>query len=977
MSRIKTVSSLLLLACGALATRAVAQQDIHTNTGGSVGAEFGSCVCVVGDVNLDGSADIAVGIPNYDEGAANRGRVQVYSGATGALLWSNSGTAAGDQFGFSIVGVADVNLDGRADVAVGAPFADPSGLSSAGQVEVLSGSNGANLLTLNGSNASDQFGRSLGFGGTVSGVRRLLVGAPYKDNGGSARGSAFLYSLPSGTLLREWTGTQNDEHLGWSVSGGFDMTGDGVADVIVGAPDYDDGGSNTGRVRTYSGASPYSTLETLPGAGPGHKYGYSVAALQNVNNDGIGDFVVGAPDFNGTAGAIYIHSGAAFHPILYTRLGSTGEHMGTSVASAGDPNNDTRTDVVAGAPNGGTLDTGLVRVYSGLNGNTLATINGTSTFGNFGISVSGNGDFNGDNREDIIVGAPNGISPGASGSARAFTGLNFTSLFTISGTTYGDELGTAVAGIGDVNGDGRADYLVGSPKDDSTTNIFGVIVLNENVGSVKCISGANGAVLWTIYGGTEGDLLGTSIASLGDVNNDGKQDFVVGAPQSWTTATEPGYVRICSGANGATLFQVDGGIFDSDAGEVVANVGDITGDGKNDAGVGVPDYDSGRGRIFVVNSATGAVSAFAGMFGTQAGERFGDAIGWAGDRNGDGRADILVGAPSNDAVGTNAGRVYCISGVTPSTQLFALSGAQAGDFFGSAVCSMSDYDNDGKREYVVGASGADYIPNGWTDAGFVRMYLSASLTDVWTVYGGGSTVYLGSTLASIGDYTQDGFEDIIAGATEANLLFPGQGFVKVISGILGVEKYQFDGQASADFFGSAISGGGDVNADGTIDIIVGAPFWDGTTNSQGLVKSISLKPASVTYYGTSSPSCSAPQVLKVAQPPKIGTYYFEWGVNNVPPGLGLLLVTNAIGDGSDPFGIGVGLWVSLFTTEVYGIDIQGYPQSNGGFTYTPLPNSAPLVGQTFYGQTLWAWSSCSLPPYNLSTSSAVAITLTN
>ena len=177
------LTPILPFALAALGASLSAQQELLSINGSSRGGQFGYAVAMLGDVNADGVPDFAVGLPLDDTSAMNAGRVRVYSGATGALLFNVNGLNAGDEFGYSLVGIPDTDGDGKAEILVGAPFADPNGTSS-GQVRLLSGNGGSTLLTLNGALAGDRFGHSVGYGGTT-GVfpfftRRLLVGAPMK-----------------------------------------------------------------------------------------------------------------------------------------------------------------------------------------------------------------------------------------------------------------------------------------------------------------------------------------------------------------------------------------------------------------------------------------------------------------------------------------------------------------------------------------------------------------------------------------------------------------------------------------------------------------------------------------------------------------------------------------------------------------------------------------------------------------------------
>ena len=235
-----------------------------------------------------------------------------------------------------------------------------------------------------------------------------------------------------------------------------------------------------------------------------------------------------------------------------------------------------------------------------------------------------------------------------------------------------------------MNGDGYGDFLIGAPEDDHSILILSVFLTTIDTGSVRCVSGANGSTLWTVYGSAAGDELGFSLTNIGDVNGDGKADLAVGAPQRRAITPQPGYVRIASGANGATIATIAGSGSDSEFGYALAPMHDVTGDGYSELIVGVPGYSSDRGRAVRVNSGTWTIGL--SWFGVDAGERFGSAVCAIGDVNNDNKADVLLGAPSNDAV-ASGGRVYCRSGVAATT-LFTLSGTSGGEAFGTSVAPM-------------------------------------------------------------------------------------------------------------------------------------------------------------------------------------------------------------------------------------------------------------------------------------------------
>jgi len=222
---------------------------------------------------------------------------------------------------------------------------------------------------------------------------------------------------------------------------------------------------------------------------------------------------------------------------------------------------------------------------------------------------------------------------------------------------------------GDVNGDGHADLAVGARLDDNT---------GTDAGSVQVFSGATGAALYTFYGDSAGDGLGYSVAGAGDVNGDGRPDIIAGARGDDDGGADAGAARVYSGATGAVLYTF---------------YGEVAGDAAG--------YTNG--------------------------------VDGAGDVNGDGRADLVVASPLNDANGTSAGRVRVLSGATG-----ALLGAMNGDgpdfILGAAARGGGDFDGNGGADVVIGAYGDDLV-NG-VNSGHVRV-ASMCASAAWSTYGAG------------------------------------------------------------------------------------------------------------------------------------------------------------------------------------------------------------------------------------------------
>ena len=341
---------------------------------------------------------------------------------------------------------------------------------------------------------------------------------------------------------------------------------------------------------------------------------------------------------------------------LHTFYGDAAwDTFGNAVAGAGDVNKDGYADVIVGAmqddDNG--LECGSARVLSGLDGAVLYTFYGDSDWDIFGISVAGAGDVNADGYADVIVGASGDDDYGASsGSARVFSGVDGSILYTFYGGASHDCFGISVAGAGDVNKDGYSDVIVGANLDDG--NGYGA-------GSAQVLSGFDGSVLYTFYGDSAWDAFGKSVAGAGDVNIDGYADLIVGASGDDENGNSSGSARVLSGADGSILYTFHGDSAGDGFGGCVAGAGDVNRDGSADVIVGASGDDengNSSGSARVLSGVDGAVLYT--FYGTAAGDKFGDCVAGAGDVNQDGYGDIIVGEPHYY---TGSGRARVFSGL--------------------------------------------------------------------------------------------------------------------------------------------------------------------------------------------------------------------------------------------------------------------------------------------------------------------------
>lgn len=338
--------------------------------------------------------------------------------------------------------------------------------------------------------------------------------------------------------------------------------------------------------------------------------------------------------------------------------------------SIGDVDGDGVDDFAAGCPgtyqltcNGGA---GVVHVYSGRTGAELywrSSPPSASNFDAFGWSIDRVGDTNGDGISDFVVGAPLWSSTASCGEGRAFicSGADGAVLQTLTGLAGQQgsytQFGRCVAGVGDVNADGVPDVAVASE--------YGINLNGVQSGYVCVFSGADGSVLHVLNGNWNGERFGTACAAAGDVNGDGVPDILVGSPYYYY-ATGPGAVRIYSGYDGLLLRFVTGVAPPPQAitiGFGVASLGDVNGDGVPDFVTGAtPSYGSNGARVY--SGASGGLLfsvAAQPTFNAYGGvEPFPHPVAGLGDVNGDGTPDIITATTSGAVVysGGNGAQIF-------------------------------------------------------------------------------------------------------------------------------------------------------------------------------------------------------------------------------------------------------------------------------------------------------------------------------
>ncbi|MCX7015966.1 MAG: FG-GAP-like repeat-containing protein [Candidatus Sumerlaeota bacterium] len=813
--------------------------------------------------------------------------------------------AMGDQetaaFGFSVATAGDVNGDGFSDVVVGAPLFDGGETDEGAAFVFLGGAAGPNTTPdwrAESNQADARLGWSVATAGDVNrdGYGDVLVGAPEYDSSAEDKGAVFLW-LGSAAGLgasgdptnADWTarGGQPGSCLGFSVAPAGDVNGDGHADIILGDYQYEDPEHGMGRVLVFHGsyAGPssapdwvaYSESTTLATG-----FGFSVATAGDVNGDGYADILVGAPGYFLT-GRAFVWFGSI------SGLGETGAPgnadweaicsqaeawFGVTVATAGDVNGDGYAEVLVGANmyDNGEAEEGAAFLWQGsadglgpdgtpANADWHAESNRADV--QFGISVATAGDVNGDGYADVAIGAHywNNGQPqeGATfvwhGSADGLgaAGTPENADWAMESNWLAARFGVSVGSAGDVNGDGYGDLIVGAcTYTYHYTAEGGAAIFLGGPGSLNPVAG------WGVAGGQENAMMGAAVASAGDVNGDGCADVVVGAPGFDGGTPDQGRAYVYYGnANGllATPVTLSGDPQEgAQFGFAVASAGDVNGDGYDDVVIGQYLYDfmtyGDVGRVFVYyGSAAGIETAsYWSAVGPATGGQFGFAVASAGDVDGDGYADILIGGPGyeNGEAAEGGAWVYCggPEGVKPGSRWDAESNKDNA-MFGVSVGGAGDVNGDGFSDIIVGALNN---ANGETGEGRAYVYHGSvdgpSLAEDWRAESNQIGAQLGRSVGGAGDVNGDGYSDVIVGAwtyngggTDDGAAFVWHGSATGLgaNGTPANADWHIEGGQDSAELGIAVGGAGDVNGDGFADVFAGAWRYTDDQTQEGRI----------------------------------------------------------------------------------------------------------------------------------------------
>ncbi len=872
-----------------------------TLRGVDAGDLSGFSVSSAGDVNGDGFDDLLVGSKWADgssNGTANAGDTYVVFGKTSG--WSANlelsdldgsdgfviyGVDGGDISGSSVSNAGDINGDGFDDLLIGAYGADGSayGANDAGEAYVIFGKasgwgasvelsslNGSNGFVLRGTDLYDSAGASLSSAGDVNGdgFDDLLIGGPSQAGPLETGESYVVFGKASGWSanldLSNLNGSDGfviygvdaGDESGIAVSNAGDVNGDGFADLLIGAPRAE--GSSNGV--DHAGES-YVVFGKASGWG---------ASMDLSSLDGSNGFVLyGAEDVN--------------------------DRVGVFVSSAGDLNGDGFDDLLIGAPGGdgsgnGTDYAGETYVVFGKGGGwdasvDLGSLDGSDGFVLYGVDVndqqypsftsfqevSGAGDVNGDGFDDLLIGAKYGDGAGNgtsnAGESYIFFGRDFTNQI-------------------DASGSAGADFLVGWTTDDTLVGLGGADAISGGAGDD--VLGVGDLTFSRVGGGSgedtlrlDGSNLDLDLTAIPDTRLQDLEVIDLNGNSNTLSLTKLEVLNLSSHSNTLRVMGGVGNGVTTDAGWAAGGTQVVGGDTydvytQGEAMLLVQDGGmsfSQSGTPVTPVKAAFELSALDGgdgfvLHGVGAYDWSGRSVSSAGDVNGDGFDDLLIGAYGGTPNGTDSGESYVVfgkgSGWGASIELsslngttgFVMNGVGGGDKSGFSVSSIGDLNGDGFDDLLIGAyrgdpngtdSGESYVVfgkgSGW-GASMELSSLNGTTGFVLNGVGGGDTS--GYSVSSAGDVNGDGFDDLIIGANggdpnggssgESYVVFgkgSGWGSSIELSSLNGTTGFVLNGVDVGDRSGSSVSSAGDVNGDGFDDLLIGALHANANGYSSG------------------------------------------------------------------------------------------------------------------------------------------------